>query len=493
MDNLAIVLPPGRAEYDQLLGDEITLLAGQLNAGSYRLIKLIGRFDDCKAWQCGIALGAARERVRVAHCLQNLPLIDASFASGEISFSKVRAMTRVATPDNEDYLLMIAQHGTASHVEQVVRKYRNVCCANEDRAELEVVEKRQCVYYQQDDGSWVIHARLSAEAGALVAKAIEAVANHELEEQQEQKDVPAGTLSQVDDAAQHDNKSVPADRSPAVTSLQIDDPAEHQKTYRQARADALVKMAEHFIATCGQAGVLEGLRGAEHCQVMLHVDIDTLRGHREGQHKGPGCCNLDEKHWISAKTAQRLSCDASLVTVLENDRGQVLNIGRRSRTVPPAIKRALSLRDKTCRVPGCCQSRNLDAHHIQHWSNGGETSLDNLVHLCRRHHTQLHQGLFSIAVHKAIAEDQARFVFSTPSGQRIEASMFPQFSQAAVASSQEALSNAAPGVDASTCVTHWSGETCDYSMAMDGLLKRDGMLTRAANENEEQEQKSPVK
>jgi hypothetical protein len=107
--------------------------------------------------------------------------------------------------------------------------------------------------------------------------------------------------------------------------------------------------------------------------------------------------------------------------------------------------------------------------------------------LCRHHHTLLHQGLFSIAAHKASAEDEARFVFSTPSGQHIEASIFPQFSQAAVASSQEALRNAAPGVDASTCVTQWTGETCDYFMAMDGLLKRDGMLTRAGSETEEQD------
>ena len=184
MDNPATDLPPTRVEFDQLLGDEITLLAGQLNAGSYRLIKLIGRFDDSKAWhgggsvstcahwlnwKCGIAIGAARERVRVAHCLENLPLIDASFTTGEISYSKVRAMTRVATPENEDFLMMIAQHGTASHVEQVVRKYRNVRRANEERAELEEVEKRQCVYYQQDDGSWVIHARLPAEANAKVS------------------------------------------------------------------------------------------------------------------------------------------------------------------------------------------------------------------------------------------------------------------------------------------------------------------------------------
>jgi hypothetical protein len=462
MDNLATVLPPSSADYNHLLGEEITLLAGQLNAGSYRLIKLIARFDDRRAWlgggtirscahwlnwQCGLALGAARERVRVAHCLKNLPQITASFAAGEISFSKVRAMTRKATPENEDFLLLIAQHGTASHVEQVVRKYRSVQSANEDKAELEQEQKRECVYYQQEDGSWVIHARLPAEAGSQVVKAIEAVASLEQEE-----------------------------NVPAETFLEADDPAQRRKTYRQARADALVKMAEHFLATCDQSGFLQGLRGSEHCQVVLHVDIDTLRRHGSGGHGGQVHCNLDEKHWISAKTAQRLSCDASLVTVLENDRGEVLNIGRRARTVPPSIKRALNLRDKTCRVPGCCQSRNLDGHHIQHWAEGGETSLDNLVHLCRHHHTQLHQGLFTIQVKKDYAHNEAQLIFSTPSGRRIEASLFPQFSKQSVESAEDCLCTAAPGVNPRTCVTHWAGESCDYEMAMDVLQQRDGKL-----------------
>ena len=201
MDNLTTSPPQIDAESIQQLADEITLLAGQSNVADYRLLKLIAKFDALKAWlgagtirscahwlnwQCGIALGAAREKVRAARCLDSLPLIDASFAAGEISYSKVRAMSRIATPKNEGFLLMIAQYGTASHLEQVVRKYRKVTCDNEDKAEREQEQDRELVYYQDDDGSWVIHARLPAEAGSQVVKAIEALAIPELQEQQEQ-------------------------------------------------------------------------------------------------------------------------------------------------------------------------------------------------------------------------------------------------------------------------------------------------------------------
>lgn len=107
---------------------------------------------------------------------------------------------------------------------------------------------------------------------------------------------------------------------------------------------------------------------------MLHVDINTLMSHtaEHKQHKHLQHCDLNNQ-WISAATARRLSCDASLVTVLEDERGNVLNIGRRSRTIPPANKRALSIRYTTCRYPGCCERKYIDAHHIKHWADGGET------------------------------------------------------------------------------------------------------------------------
>jgi hypothetical protein len=448
MDDLATVSPLSKADYDQHLAEEITLLAGQINAANYRLLKLIATFDKREAWigggtvrscahwlnwKCGIALSAAREKVRVAHCLENLPVIDAAFAGGEISYSKVRAMTRAAIPENEDFLLMIARHGTASHVEQVVRKYRSVKSADEHKAEIEQEQNRELVYYQDEDGRWVIHARLPAEAGSLVVKAIEAVAITE------QQDVSAETF------------------------LEEELPTASRKTFSQARADAIVSIAEHFLATCDQNEQWQGLKGSERCQVMLHVGIGTLQNR----------CDLDGKHWISAKTAKRLSCDASLVTVLENDKGQVLNIGRRSRIIPYSIKRALDLRDRSCRVPGCCNTTYLDAHHIQHWSDGGETSLDNLVNMCRHHHRQLHQGVFNICVEKANAYEEAHMVFSTPAGKRIQASFFPQFSRKSATTAKQDLRDAAPAVNSTTCVTQWAGENCEYPVAVEVLLQRD--------------------
>ena len=181
-----------------------------MSVGSHSLLTLIAEFDERKGWsgdgttrscahwlnwQCGIALGAAREKVRVARCLQKLPLIDASFASGEISYSKVRAMTRVATPENEDFLLMIARYATASHVEKVVAKYKSVQITNEDAREREQENERKLVYFQDQDEMWVIHAKLPPEAGALVVKAIEAVATPAQLEKQQQLQEPQKSVS----------------------------------------------------------------------------------------------------------------------------------------------------------------------------------------------------------------------------------------------------------------------------------------------------------
>jgi len=142
-------------------------------------------------------------------------------------------------------------------------------------------------------------------------------------------------------------------------------------------------MAEHYIATVTNGEGSQSLAGSERTQVMLHVDINTLKRHAQHSNCSNQHCNLENSQWILPETAKRLSCDASLVTVLEDDKGKVLNIGRRSRIIPPAIIRALKIRDTTCRHPGCCSSNYLDAHHIQHWADGGETSLENLLMLCR--------------------------------------------------------------------------------------------------------------
>ena len=211
---------------------------------------------------------------------------------------------------------------------------------------------------------WIIHARLPPEAGALVVKAIEAVANpvqmeKQAQLQEREKNVSAETFSE---------------------SVEKEEPSRYQELMEHTRADALAAMAEHCLATANENPRFQSLKGSERCQIMLHVDINTLRQHVHSDCHADNLahehCHFDDKHWISPQTAKRLSCDASLVTVLEDEEGRVLNIGRRTRTVPASIGRALSLRDSTCRFPGCCASRYVDVHHIKHWADGGETSLD---------------------------------------------------------------------------------------------------------------------
>jgi hypothetical protein len=121
------------------------------------------------------------------------------------------------------------------------------------------------------------------------------------------------------------------------------------------------------------------------------VDADTLSG-GEGRERRS---ELDDGAPLAPDTARRLACDASIVSMLEAE-GSVLSVGRKTRAIPPALRSALQTRDRGCRFPGCGNHRFLDAHHVRHWAQGGETNLDNLVQLCARHHRLLHEGGFGL-------------------------------------------------------------------------------------------------
>jgi Domain of unknown function (DUF222)/HNH endonuclease len=131
----------------------------------------------------------------------------------------------------------------------------------------------------------------------------------------------------------------------------------------------------------------------------VHVEESALSGSEQAP------CVLEEGPALAAETAQRLACDASVVEIRERD-GEPLSVGRKTRTVPPAMRRALQTRDRGCRFPGCENRRFVDAHHIRHWAQGGETKLDNLVLLCGRHHRFLHEGGYSLT---ALAEGELEF------------------------------------------------------------------------------------
>jgi hypothetical protein len=359
------------------LGEDIAVLVSRLHAATYELLVLLQQFDQGAGWnngfqscahwlhwRTGIDLGAAREKVRVAKALPELPLLSAAMQRGAVSYAKVRAITRVATPANEAQLLDVALTATAAQVERVVRAWRRCDRVRAaQQAETRHLNRglRTCV---DDDGMLVVQGRLMPEQGAIFRKALEAAADQLWRESRA--------------AAAPD--TVVAEVTPA-----------------QRRADALVMVAEAALS-----GDLDAGTAADRYQVVLHVDAgDVLAPCQTAasepdamfEHSAVECG--DRLVDVSAETSARLACDASAVVIREDDSGTALNVGRKTRTVPSAIRRALEARDTGCRFPGCT-ARRCDAHHVTHWAAGGPTSLDNLVLLCRRHHTLLHEGGYSV-------------------------------------------------------------------------------------------------
>jgi 5-methylcytosine-specific restriction endonuclease McrA len=357
------------AELDRL-GDEIAELSAHLEAATGRLLDLIRAFDarggwntgfrSCAAWlawRVGLDLGAARERVRVARALGALPGLSEALARGELSYAKVRALTRVATPATEARLLAVGRAGTAAHVERIVRGWRRVDRKAEAREAARHHAGRALHVYQDEDGMVVLRGRLAPEVGALLLRALDAA-----RETLYQRRRPTGAI-------------------PPTT-----DPATEAPTRAQQQADALALLAEaalHHELDPGAPG--------ERYQVVVHVDAAVLADPDQ-----PGQSVLEEGSHVSAETSRRLACDASRVVMRHDEDGHVVEIGARTRTIPPALRRALHHRDRGCRFPGC-HVRAGQGHHVRHWAQGGPTTLSNLALLCRRHHRAVHEEGYQVA------------------------------------------------------------------------------------------------
>ena len=175
-----------------------------------------------------------------------------------------------------------------------------------------------------------------------------------------------------------------------------------------------------------------------------------------------GRAEFEDGPYLGPDTARRLSCDASLVPMIDDAEGEPLSIGRKSRSIPPAMRRALKARDKGCRFPGCCQRSFVDGHHIHHWADGGETSLGNLVLLCRRHHRLVHEGGFDV---RSTAE--GRLTFIRPDGVPVPEVPLPMRASETVEAKNR---RAGLTADAQTCQSQWDGQDMDYHMAVDAIL-----------------------
>ena len=355
------------ADLDRL-GDEIAELSAHLDAAMAHLLTLIREFDaragwnggfrSCAAWlswRVGLNRGAARERVRVARALGTLPLLGEALARGELSYSKVRALTRVATPETEERLLAVGRAGTADHVERIVRGWRRVDRQAEARETAKRHASRALHVYQDDDGMVMVRGKLEPEVGALFMQALAAARE---------------TLYQ---RTRREEAAVPGDPSADPPSM------------AQQQADALALIAE----TALHQG-LDPRNSGDRYQVVVHVDAAVLADPDQ-----PGQSVLEDGVRVSAGTSRRLACDASRVVMRHDEDGRLLEVGARTRTIPPALRRALDHRDHGCRFPGCGVGFT-QGHHLRHWAEGGPTTLSNLALLCRRHHRAVHEEGYGV-------------------------------------------------------------------------------------------------
>ncbi len=388
------------------LGEEIATLAARIDAATYELLVLIRKFDEREGWnngfltcahwltwRIGLAPSAARERVRVARALGELPLMSKAMKHGQLSYSKVRALTRIARPDTEESLVDLGRTATAAHIERVVRAWRRADRTVEAHDDELRDAASHVATHIDENGMFVIRGRLAPEVGEVLVKALDAASEKLYDESRSERDK--------------------ADRPPAG----------------KLRADALGLVAESALA-----GGLDPWSSGDRYQVVVHVNEAELEGGEEAPPASkftprvsaetlkPGVAReatidhacaetaepgvsaetprvngawLGDSHVpVSAETARRIACDAGKVRMTHRN-GEILSVGRKTRTIPPPVRRALEFRDRGCRFPGCT-SRHCDAHHIHHWADGGETKLSNLVLLCRRHHRLLHEGGFEV-------------------------------------------------------------------------------------------------
>ena len=344
-----------------------------INAANYELMVLIREFDERAGWlkwgfkdslnwlkwRCDLSTNAARDKLRIAHALKELPLLSEHFAAGKLSYTKVRALSRVATALNEADLIDMAMRMSARHVEEHCKQRSNAAKASTATA-LKAQENRNFrIWHDQARGTVHFSIELPAEEAELIEKAVEKAA-----------------------------VKISADTGSAAAM------PEESSSWAMQQADALVYMSRSFLdgienqevdaSENSRSSVKSASSSADHYQVVVHVDEAALAGSETGSSQLP------------IESVRRLCCDGSIVQLVESDQGEPLNVGRKMRTITTAIRRALWARDKGCGFPGCSHTRFVDAHHIQHWAEGGETSVDNLVLLCSHHHKLVHEGGYSV-------------------------------------------------------------------------------------------------
>ena len=551
--------------------EELATLSAHLDAATYRQLVLIRLLDECGRWvaagatscaawlsyRIGLDIGAARERIRVAHALRELPSISEAMRLGTISFSKVRAITRVATPAIEERLLEYASYTTAAQLERLCRGVRQAQLLAENEGEpLDEAELLRRAHAARDvncrsrgDGTVVLFATLLPDEADRVLRAIEAMRDAMREESPALPPSYADAFVRLIDVGYEDARVAVAPasarrtvdaREEAETLASSDVSAEGALGAAEyewsdifaARGRLEVSEAGH--PACGggsAAGTFDHVRsdvsaeGAARSDVSAKGAFDPARSdvsaeaafdpacfdqprsdvsagtssslhasapdparahpseraatklsrrkvcggdrHRVVVHLAPHLlgdglvANLDDGTWIAPETWRRVACDCALDLVKVDQDGTVLDVGRRTRTIPPALARALDVRDAgRCRFPGCTHRRFLDRHHVKHWSNDGETKIDNLLTLCTAHHQLVHEGGWSVE----LDGDEVRFF--RPDGTQL---VWPQPPRVDDAVAELEGAHAALAIGPTTGLTLWNGKSPEYGLCVEAV------------------------
>ena len=461
---------------------QICELAGHLAAATCRFLVLLGDFDarrgwaswemsSCAAWlswKCQMSSGTAREHVRVARALRDLPVTRAEFAAGCLSYAKVRALTRIATPDTEASLAELAAPMTANQLERFAGAHRQVSAVDDQASRV----RRRLAFRFEDDGSLSGTFHLPPLAGAVLLKALRAAAADLEHPDPADREHPTPAAPENPDLAEPEQ--------PPGVSAETPTPGRSPAPTSSSLADALLVIAEAFLG--GKAAAADD---PEVYQVIVHVGTDAITPTHPEDHPSaeagdvsaetptpspptpaaqparpddpadPARCHVEDGPAISINVAQMIACSATWSWMLHDSAGKLLDLGRRRRRPNTALRRAARERDNCrCRFPGC-ESRRVDLHHIQYWSNGGRTKLDNLVSLCRYHHQAVHDRGYLIAV----ARD-GTFTFYQPGGHPLPACPPLPQTDGTIESCHDA------DITPETIIPSWYGERLDLDHAI---------------------------
>jgi hypothetical protein len=407
-------------ELAKALEGEICEISAHAHAAMARVARAAGEFDAIGGWcgggirsfphwlaiNAGFDMHTGAELLRVGQAMNDLPKIAEAFGAGQLSFDKARQITTVATPANEHVLLEIAQGSSGAQLARICCALRRIADANAPKRADEHLSLRGIWTHWDEDGMLQLVAKLTPEDAAVVMAALESITGSQ------------PVAAQTDDG--------------------VKDPADDRWAAR--RVDALVAMCEHVLA----GGADDLVKSPAAVQMVVHVDVGVLAGETV-----EGRCYIEGGSPLSADAARRLGCDAEVVGVIERN-GLPIDVGRRQRIVPDRLRLALHVRDRFCRFPGCgVPAHRAEAHHHQHWAQGGETKLDNLLLLCGFHHRRHHDGAYRIR------RTETGFSFETDGGHAIGSP-----------TGHPVTLERNPRIDSHTAGATWGGGRMDFGYAV---------------------------